>query len=119
MAGPDTLRATFFEECEDLLSRLGDGLALMAEPGETSDIETVHGVFRAVHSVKGGAAAFGLTSVVEFAHVFETVLDLMRSGRLPVSLPAMQTLCAPPMCWPIWSPSRGMAGPTRPRWPAC
>lgn len=92
MAGPDTLRATFFEECEDLLSRLGDGLALMAEPGETSDIETVHGVFRAVHSVKGGAAAFGLTSVVEFAHVFETVLDLMRSGRLPVSLPAMQTL---------------------------
>ncbi len=92
MAGPDTLRATFFEECEDLLSRLGDGLSLMAEPGETSDIETVHGVFRAVHSVKGGAAAFGLTSVVEFAHVFETVLDLMRSGRLPVSLPAMQTL---------------------------
>ncbi len=83
MAAPDSLRATFFEECEDLLSRLGEGLGNMADPDAGLDIETVHGVFRAVHSIKGGAAAFGLTVLVDFAHVFETVLDLMRAGTLP------------------------------------
>ncbi|OYU19958.1 MAG: chemotaxis protein CheA [Rhodobacteraceae bacterium PARR1] len=92
MAAPDALRATFFEECEDLLSRLSEGLDQMAKTGTTPDIETLHAVFRAVHSIKGGAAAFGLTALVEFAHVFETVLDLMRAGALPLSAPAVQTM---------------------------
>lgn len=92
MAAPDSLRVAFFEECEDLLARLGEGLGHMADPEEPADIETVHGVFRAVHSIKGGAAAFGLTTLVEFAHVFETVLDLMRAGTLPITPLAMQTL---------------------------
>ena len=86
----EAIKATFFQECDELLAELESKLMLL-EQGQT-DLETINAVFRAVHSIKGGAAAFGLTSVVEFAHVFETVLDLMRSGRLPVSLPAMQTL---------------------------
>jgi len=45
-----------------------------------------------VHSIKGGAGAFGLTSLVSFAHAFETVLDLMRSGRLFPDAAAMHTL---------------------------
>jgi two-component system chemotaxis sensor kinase CheA len=92
MAATDALRIAFFEECEDLLARLGEGLARMADAGDTPDIETVHEVFRAVHSVKGGAAAFGLTSLVNFAHVFETVLDHMRAGRLAAGQSAMHTL---------------------------
>jgi len=39
-------------------------------------------VFRSVHSVKGGAGIFGFDGLVNFAHVFETVLDAMRSGKL-------------------------------------
>ena len=35
-----------------------------------------------VHSVKGGAGIFGFEALVEFAHVFETVLDAVRRGRL-------------------------------------
>lgn len=92
MAATDALRIAFFEECEDLLARLGEGLARMSDAGDTPDIETVHEVFRAVHSVKGGAAAFGLTSLVNFAHVFETVLDHMRAGRLAAGPAAMHTL---------------------------
>jgi chemotaxis protein histidine kinase CheA len=46
------------------------------------DIETVHAVFRAVHSIKGGAGAFGLDDLVTFAHLFETVLDEMRGGKM-------------------------------------
>lgn len=92
MAGMDALRATFFEECEDLLARMGEGLARMSDPDDPPDMETLHAVFRAVHSIKGGAGAFGLTTLVDFAHVFETVLDLMRSGRMAVAPPVMQTL---------------------------
>lgn len=92
MTGPDSLRATFFEECEDLLSRMGEGLSRMSATRERADIETVHDVFRAVHSIKGGAGAFGLSSLVAFAHVFETVLDLMRSRKLATERGTMQTL---------------------------
>jgi two-component system, chemotaxis family, sensor kinase CheA len=82
MARTDALKATFFEECEDLIARMGEGLGRMADPAESHDIELVHDIFRAVHSIKGGAGAFGMTSLVSFAHAFETVLDLMRSKKL-------------------------------------
>jgi chemotaxis protein histidine kinase CheA len=81
MGGVDTLRPAFFEECEDLLARLSEGLGHIPEAAERNEAETLHDVFRAVHSIKGGAGAFGLTSLVGFAHAFETVLDLMRAGH--------------------------------------
>lgn len=92
MAGIDALRATFFEECEDLLAQMGEGLGKLAHADDMADIETLHAVFRAVHSIKGGAGAFGLTQLVNFAHVFETVLDHMRAGRLPPGQAAMHTM---------------------------
>ncbi len=46
------------------------------------DEDTVNAVFRAVHSIKGGAGAFGLEDLVRFAHTFETTLDLVRSGQI-------------------------------------
>lgn len=74
------LRETFFQECEDLLEAMAEGLrAIEADAG---DPETVNSVFRAVHSIKGGAGAFGLDGLVQFAHGFETTLDLLRSGRI-------------------------------------
>jgi len=74
------IRASFFIECEELLEGLQDGLQLM-EDGDT-DGETVNVVFRAVHSIKGGAGAFGLDDLVSFAHKFETAMDEIRSGNL-------------------------------------
>ncbi len=70
----------FFEECEDLLTALADGLADMRD-GAT-DAETVNAVFRAVHSIKGAAGAFAMEALVGFAHTFETVLDALRSNQL-------------------------------------
>ncbi len=80
MAALDAIRATFFEECEDLIEALNEGLGEMADGDHGS--ETVNAVFRAVHSVKGGAGSFGLNDLVSFAHTFETVLDRIRSGDL-------------------------------------
>ena len=76
----EAIKVTFFQECEELLADLEAGLLALEEGA--GDAETINAVFRAVHSIKGGAGAFGLDSLVRFAHVFETVLDDMRSGRL-------------------------------------
>lgn len=73
------IRASFFIECEELLESLQDGLQLM-DDGDT-DPETINIVFRAVHSIKGGAGAFGLDDLVHFAHRFETAMDEVRAGR--------------------------------------
>lgn len=87
MSSSIDIRQTFFQECEELLEALDDGLSALsgACDDDTVDPETVNAVFRAVHSIKGGAAAFGLEALVRFAHVFETSLDAMRSGRLQPS----------------------------------
>lgn len=77
------IRQTFFQECEEQLTELEEGL-LAIERGE-GDSETINAVFRAVHSIKGGAGAFGLDDLVRFSHTFETTLDGMRSGTLEIS----------------------------------
>jgi two-component system chemotaxis sensor kinase CheA len=74
------IKDVFFQECEEQLAELESGLLAM-EAGET-DSETINAVFRAVHSIKGGAGAFSLEDLIKFAHVFETALDEMRSNRL-------------------------------------
>ncbi|HEX6959357.1 MAG TPA: chemotaxis protein CheA [Ferrovibrio sp.] len=73
-------RQTFFAECEELLGDL-EGHLMALQSGE-GDNNTLNAVFRAIHSIKGGAGAFGFDRLVNFAHIFETVLDLMRDGRL-------------------------------------
>lgn len=90
MASMTAIRDSFFEECEELLEALAEGLALMARGAH--DAETVNAVFRAVHSVKGGAGAFALEALVAFAHRFETVLDGLRAGRIALTAEVMHVL---------------------------
>jgi two-component system chemotaxis sensor kinase CheA len=84
------IRETFFQECEEQLGELEVGLVAMDE-GE-ADSETVNAVFRAVHSIKGGAGAFKLDRLVRFAHKFETALDLVRSEKLALSTAVLKTM---------------------------
>jgi two-component system chemotaxis sensor kinase CheA len=86
----EEVRATFYQECEERLGDLEQGL-LQMEKG-AHDSETVNAVFRAVHSIKGGAGAFGMDPLVRFAHVFETTLDDMRSNRLPITQEVMRVM---------------------------
>jgi two-component system, chemotaxis family, sensor kinase CheA len=80
MANWDELKQTFFEETKEGLEAIDAGLTDMRDGGESED--TVNAVFRAIHSVKGGAGVFGFEALVNFAHVFETVLDAVRHGDL-------------------------------------
>jgi two-component system chemotaxis sensor kinase CheA len=84
------IRETFFQECEEQLGELEVGLNAMDEGA--ADSETVNAVFRAVHSIKGGAGAFKLDRLVRFAHTFETSLDLIRSQQLAPSSAVIHTM---------------------------
>lgn len=84
------IKKTFFEECEEQLAEMEAGLLAMNEG--SAENELVNGVFRAVHSIKGGAGAFKLGALVSFAHKFETVLDLIRSARLSATPDTMRIM---------------------------
>jgi two-component system chemotaxis sensor kinase CheA len=79
----DDIQAIFFEECAEGLTTAEEGLSAM-QAGDVS-AETIAGVFRAVHSIKGGAGAFGHADLTAFAHRFENVLDEVRGGKIAPS----------------------------------
>lgn len=79
--GLDEIQAIFFEECAEGLTVAEQGLSAMVN-GDVSK-ETIAGVFRAVHSIKGGSGAFGHAALLAFSHRFENVLDEVRGGRIP------------------------------------
>ena len=68
----------FLEESEELLSEMESLLLAIdiSSPGQ----EECNAIFRTAHSVKGGAATFGLTDMVELAHIMESLLDDIRKG---------------------------------------
>ncbi|SMF36448.1 two-component system, chemotaxis family, sensor kinase CheA [Alteromonadaceae bacterium Bs31] len=55
--------------------------ALMELDLNNIDDETINAIFRSAHSIKGGSATFGFSSVSEFTHDLETILDQVRSGK--------------------------------------
>ena len=76
--------AAFFEESREGLDAMESGLLALEALGNgnaNSDAETIHVIFRAAHSIKGGAATFGFTAVTDLTHLLETLLDEARSGR--------------------------------------
>ncbi len=82
MTNEDILQI-FFQECEEALTVAEQGLIDCREGN--ADDETVNSIFRSVHSIKGGAGAFGFTAMQAFTHRFETVLSFVREGVLPLS----------------------------------
>lgn len=74
------IRAQFLLECDEHLAEFESGL-LQLQSGN-SDWEIVNAIFRAAHSIKGGAATFGMDRLVKFAHDIESILAAARSQRI-------------------------------------
>jgi two-component system chemotaxis sensor kinase CheA len=83
MSDLDDFKATYFDECSELLNELEEQFSAI-EDGERGG-DRLNAVFRAIHSIKGGAGAFGFTGLVGFAHAFETLLDYVRDGRVDLT----------------------------------
>jgi len=73
----------YLEEASELLTDLESTLLEMEE--NPSDLELVCRAFRALHTIKGSGSMFGFEEVASFTHDVETVFDLVRSSRLPVT----------------------------------
>ncbi len=80
----------FFEESFEGLDAMESGL-LNLDMGDV-DSEEINTIFRAAHSIKGGSGTFGFTSVSDFTHVMETLLDEMRDGRRKITQVALDVL---------------------------
>lgn len=79
----DQFRQTFFEECGDCLSALE--AQLMSFQSGNAGQEGIEEAFRAIHSIKGGAGAFGFDRIIAFSHEFEALLDQVRDGRVALT----------------------------------
>lgn len=68
----------FFEETAEHLAEMER--LLVALNLDHPDAEDLNGIFRAAHSVKGGAGIFGFTEMASVTHALESLLDLLRKG---------------------------------------
>lgn len=73
----------FFDETDELLAEM-ERLLLAVEP-ESPDMEDIDAIFRAAHSIKGGAATFGLNDMTEVTHILETLLDMIRKKEIAIT----------------------------------
>ncbi|UUE51377.1 chemotaxis protein CheA [Pectobacterium aroidearum] len=74
---------TFFDEADELLADMEQHLLLL-DPSEP-DTEQLNAIFRAAHSIKGGAGTFGFKVLQETTHILENLLDGARRGEMRLS----------------------------------
>ena len=80
---------TFFDEAEELLAEMEH--LLLALDINAPDNEQLNAIFRAAHSIKGGAATFGFTALTETTHLLENLLDRARRGELQLRTEMVDT----------------------------
>ncbi len=73
----------FFDEAEELLAEK-ERLLLGLDPA-AFDIADIDAIFRVAHSIKGGAATFGLADMTGVTHVLESLLDRLRKGEMALT----------------------------------
>ncbi|WP_323633575.1 chemotaxis protein CheA [Enterobacter hormaechei] len=74
---------TFFDEADELLADMEQHLLDLAP--EAPDSEQLNAIFRAAHSIKGGAGTFGFTILQETTHLMENLLDEARRGEMQLN----------------------------------
>ncbi|MBF0201243.1 MAG: chemotaxis protein CheW [Desulfamplus sp.] len=82
MIEDDEILQMYIEESLEHLSDIESDLLTIEGEGENIDVDIVNNVFRAAHSIKGGAGFMGLTTIKGLAHSLENVLDLIRNKEL-------------------------------------
>lgn len=90
--GNEELLKDFFEEAQAQVELLeANVLVLETDPTHRDAIDEI---FRAAHTLKGGAATVEMTELSEFTHLVEDTLDQIRSGKLRVDADLVDDLLA-------------------------
>ncbi len=80
----------FFQESAEALDTMEQTLLQITDGAV--DKEQIDTIFRVAHSIKGGSATFGFTGIATFTHTIETLLDLVRTGRIGITPAEMDLL---------------------------
>ncbi|MDN0077003.1 chemotaxis protein CheA [Crenobacter sp. SG2303] len=90
----DELLSVFVTESHEQLAALE--AALLQLETAPDDVDTLNAIFRAAHTIKGGAGVIECGYIVSFTHVVENVLDQLRNGdiRLGTDLVAVLLACS-------------------------
>ncbi|MFE4112521.1 chemotaxis protein CheA [Kosakonia sp. YIM B13611] len=75
----------FFDEADELMADMEK--YLLELDLDSPDREVLNAIFRAAHSIKGGAGTFGFTVLQQTMHILENLLDDVRSGTLTITGP--------------------------------
>lgn len=81
MMDDETLQM-YVEEAAEHLGDIENDLLAIEQAGADIDVELVNKVFRAAHSIKGGAGFLGLTKIKDLGHKIENILDMVRNREL-------------------------------------
>ena len=73
----------FFDEADELLAEMEK--LLLDLDVSAPDSEDLNAIFRAAHSIKGGAATFGFSDITEVTHMLESLLDRIRKGEMALT----------------------------------
>ncbi|HJX58914.1 MAG TPA: chemotaxis protein CheA [Thiobacillus sp.] len=73
----------FFDEADELLAEMEK--LLLAIDVSAPDSEDLNAIFRAAHSIKGGAATFAFNDITEVTHMLESLLDRIRKGEMALT----------------------------------
>lgn len=90
----DDFLLEFIEEAREHLAGIESDLLQIEDGGSEIDEELVNKVFRAAHTIKGGSGFFDLPKVTKLAHKAETVLDMLRSGKIKPNAEVTNVLLA-------------------------
>jgi len=71
---------TFLTESEDLMREIE--AQLLKLEAETDDEDAINALFRSVHTLKGSSGMVGITSIEQFLHWVESVMEKVRIGTL-------------------------------------
>ena len=86
----DGILADFLTEAGELIERLGGQLVALEK--NAADPELLNAIFRAFHTVKGGAGFLNLAAMVDLCHAAEDVFNALRSGKRKVDAPLMDAV---------------------------
>jgi two-component system chemotaxis sensor kinase CheA len=88
----DELRQAYIAESQELLASLEENLLTLEQ--NPADVDALNAVFRAAHTIKGGAGIVECDYIVDFTHVLENALDSARDGHIKVDGGLIQLMLA-------------------------
>lgn len=80
----------FIDESKEHLQTCNEKLLLLEK--DPTDLQLIHDIFRAAHTLKGMSATMGYTDLAHLTHLLENVLDAFRNGDMAVTSDWMDIL---------------------------